>query len=97
MASVGVMCAGCFTTIDGLVYSAVGAGAMLEAGFDRCRALIDAVFAAERRVLVWERNAAFCEYMDLDPVVVLGPKPLPEAVAEPRWVFPPSPAGLATL
>lgn len=89
------MCAGCITTVDSYVYAAVGLGAALEAGCERLRSLFDADFASERRVLVWERNAAFCRTMGLDPVTVLGhrPAPLPltePVVAVPTWATPTS-------
>lgn len=83
------MCAGCLTTIDSWVYTAVGLGAAAEAACYRFRALVDREYAAVRHVLAWERNAAFCEYVGLDPVEVLGPKPAPLPVLEPAWT--PSP------
>ncbi len=82
------MCAGCITTVDSYVYAAVGAAAAVEAGVSRMRALLDADFASERLVLVWRRNADFCEYMGLDPVTVLGAEPLPQPVARPVLSLP---------
>lgn len=82
------MCAGCLTTIDSYVYAAVGLGAALEVGCEKFLALFDAEFAAERRVMVWERNAAFCRTMGLDPVTVLGAKPAALPVGEPAVSMP---------
>jgi hypothetical protein len=80
-----VMCVGCVSAVDKWVYLAAGTGAVVEAGLGRLRAAIDPKFAAERHVLVWERNAEFCAYVGLDPCEVLGPKPAPLLVPEPRW------------
>jgi hypothetical protein len=82
------MCVGCLTTIDKYVYAAVGLGAALEVGCERLRALFDAEFAAERQALVWERNAAFCRTMELDPVTVLGARPAVLPVREPVIALP---------
>ncbi|MDO8388898.1 MAG: hypothetical protein Q7V57_00290 [Actinomycetota bacterium] len=81
------MCAGCYSTVDGYIMGAVGLGAAIEVGVCRVKAMFDAQYAAQRHVLVYERNAAFCEYMGLDPLVVLGPKPAPLPVAHtsPGW------------
>lgn len=84
------MCVGCYSTVDSYVMGAVGLGAALEVGVCRLKALFDAEHAATRHVLVWERNAAFCDYMGLDPVAVLGPKPAPLPVAAPRLGVQPS-------
>lgn len=75
------MCAGCISTVDSYVYAGVVAVAAVEAGICRVRAMLDATYAAERPTRVWERNAAFCEYMGLEPNEVLGPKPAAPAVA----------------
>ncbi len=80
------MCAGCITTVDSYVYAGVVLAAAVETGICRVRAMLDAEYAAERHVQAWDRNAAFCAYMGLDAVEVLGPKPIAAAVAEPRWM-----------
>jgi len=75
---------------------AVALGAALETGACRVKAMFDAEHAAQRHVLTWERNAEFCHYMGLDPVVVLGPKPAPLAVGAPRLAVRP-PVGQPSL
>ncbi len=82
------MCAGCITTVDTYVYAAVGAGAAVEAGVARVRALFDAEFASQRKVLAWHRSAGFCEYMGLDPVTVLGTVPVAQPVSRPVLALP---------
>lgn len=69
---------------------AVALGAAIEAGACRVKALFDAEHAAQRHVMVWERNAAFCEYMGLEPVAVLGAKPAPLPVTAPAIDWQPS-------
>ena len=71
--------------MDSWVYTAVGMGAAAEAACYRLRALVDRQYAAERHVLAWQRNAAFCAYVGLDPVEVLGPQPAPQPVLEAAW------------
>ena len=90
------MCAGCFTTVDSYVMSAVALGAAVEAGVCRVKAMFDAEYAVRRPVMVWERNAAFCQYMGLDPATVLGPKPAPLPVTDPLVSWQPA-FGTATF
>lgn len=90
------MCAGCLTSVDSYVMGAVALGAAVEAGVCRVKALLDAEYASQRHVMVWERNAAFCTYMGLDPVTVLGAKPAPLPVADTGRVWQPS-FGTASL